>query len=401
MRSLLDLLEQNKNLIIDNYHNKQDQFLIEKSLVLKLYSLSKDKNLIESTLREYLGLKQSDLVFYKKGFIFIKIVKEEQRKKITKQETGTRAERYNGISEEELEEFHKEFFLDEGRKDFFLMISQEFVQNYFHTNKITNLDYEKNVFKYIQNIVLQHLVKLYDNSDGFFTGFAGYLFRQNFKTVFEHIADSLLEAISLSNNSIIEFLNYYTSGIVVLDGIKYKVPSIEVENGNTLKIVSILPIIKVYFKAKHTLDELQKEIDKVSLELKKLYIGHKSPVAFNTNILNSIENIKVKIVTKTKKLKSRYDSIEETSNTTLRLQKKKEKNNLLLEIKKLNKEVDMLNNKIVQANVIKKYITLRSKMDSLVRHQKNQEQVLSQVESKFITVRDALVKALISKKKRV
>ncbi|WP_304544002.1 hypothetical protein [Sulfurimonas microaerophilic] len=281
------------------------------------------------------------------------------------------------------------------------MISQEFVQNYFHTNKINNIDYEKNVFKYIQNIVLEHLVKLYDNSDGFFTGFSGYLFRQNFKTVFEHIADLLLEAVSLSNNSIIEFLNYYTSGIIVLDGIKYKVPSIEVENGNTLKIVSILPIIKVYFKANHTIVELQKEIDKVSLELKKLYIGHKSPVAFNTNILNSIENIKVKIGTKTKKLKSRYDSIEKIPNTTLRLQKNREKNSLLLEIKKLNKEIEMLNSKIVQANVIKKYITLKSKMDSLVRHKKNQEQVLSQVDSKFTTVRDALVKALISKKKRV
>lgn len=404
VNTLLDFLKENEELITKNYHDKQGQVLLDKSLVLKLFSLSKDKSLIESSIKEHLALKETDLILYKKGFIFIKVVKEERRKEITEKERGTAAERYNGISEKELEEFYKEFFEDEERKDFFLHIAKEFVQIFFHTKKISNLDYEKNVFTYIQKIVFKHLIKLYDNSDKeFFRGFSGYLFRQNFKTVFEHLANLLLEEIAISNSVVIEFLNYYASGVIVLGGVKYKVPSIETNDGIALSVVSIISVVKVYFKASHTLFDIHKEIHRVTPELKRLYIANQNPLVFNNSVLKSIQQVEMKIGTKTKKLKNHYDAeaIEKIPNEVLRTQKKKERNSLLVEIKELNNELDKLNTKIVQANVLKQYTSLKSELDSYVRHKKNQEKILSQIDDKFITIRDALVKALVAKKKKV
>lgn len=362
-------------------------------------ALSQDKSLIEASLREYLSLKKIDLIIYKNGFIFIKITKEAKRREISQKDRGTIAERYNGISEEELAEFYEEFFLDGEHKDFFLNVSREFVHTYFHLNKITNIEYEKNVFGYIQKIIFQELVKLYENRDDFFTGFAGYLFRHNFKHVFEHIAGLLLEEIMLSNSAVIEFLNYYSNKVIVIGGKKYEVPEIKTDDGNVLRVVSILPIVNVYFKAKIALRDVQKEILKIRPELKKLYIGTKSPVVFNADIEKSINNVEIKIVSKVKKLKTHYENLDKISSKTVLAQKKQEKKILLREIKELNEEVEKLSSRIIQSSILKNYTVLKAKLDALVRHQKNEQKILSQLDNKYTSIRDALVKALVSKKK--
>ena len=108
--------------------------------------VSNKKELIEEAIQEALELKESDLIFYKNGYMFIKLVKDTNRNVLTEKDKGTIAERYNGIDEEELKEFNDEFFSEEENKNFFLMIAKEFVQVYLLEKEINNHEYEKNVF---------------------------------------------------------------------------------------------------------------------------------------------------------------------------------------------------------------------------------------------------------------
>lgn len=391
-------------MIIKNYNGKPDQILIDKGLVSKLDFLLNNnitKEFIAQVIKEELGLKQSDLILYKKGFILIKIIDDSKRYTVTESDKGTKAARYDGIDEKELEEFYKEFFSDDEHKDFFLTVAEEFVNKYLLEKKINNTEYEKFVFSYIQKIILNHLTKLYDNSDGFFTGFSGYLFRKNFKTVFEHITNFLLAEVAMSNHIIHDFLKYYMSGIVVIGGVKYQVPSMVTEDDVSLSVVSIVPIAKVYFKAKGLIEDFQNQIYKLAPQIKKLYINGVSPITFNNNLLKSIQSLKIKITNKTKRLKINYDSLEKISDKKLRLAKKQEKDILVKEINQFDKELKLFESKILESSVLKEYSKLQTELDSHMRHMKSQEKILQQNEKNYTSIRNSLVKALISKKKRI
>jgi len=331
--------------------------------------------------------------------MFIKLVNDAKRNILTDKDKGTIAERYNGIDEEELKEFNDEFFSEEENKNFFLMIAKEFVAVYLLEKKINNNEYEKNVFSYIQKNILAHITELYDNSDGFFTGFSGYVLRNNFMLVFEHIADLLIEEISKSNNIIIDFLKYYSSDIVLMGGHKYKVPSIESDKGVAWTVVSMLPVVKVYVKAKKSIQGFKHEIHLMTPKIKKLYIGNKSPVVFNNALLKTIQNLEVKIITKTKKLKVHYGSLEKMENEKLRLIKEKEKASILAEIKELDSERERYTLKIVQPSILREYKQLQTDFDSYIRHVKVQENIVSNNKENYLSVRSSLVKVLISKKK--
>ena len=361
--------------------------------------VSNKKELIEEAIQEALELKESDLIFYKNGYMFIKLVKDTNRNVLTEKDKGTIAERYNGIDEEELEDFNEEFFADEENKNFFLMIAKEFVQVYLLEKEINNHEYEKNVFSYIQKNILAHITKLYDNSDGFFTGFSGYVLRNNFMLVFEYIADLLMEEISRSNNTIVDFLKYYSSDIVLVGGHKYKVPSIESDNGVAWTVVSMLPVIKAYVKAKKTVQSFKHEIHLMTPKIKKFYIGNTSPVIFNNALLKTIQNLEVKIITKTKKLKVHYSSLEKIENEKIRQIKEKEKASIVSEIKELDKERELYSLRIVQPNVLREYRQLQADLDSFIRHLKVQENIISNNKENYLSMRSSLVKVLISKKK--
>jgi len=205
----------------------------------------------------------------------------------------------------------------------------------------------------------------------------------------------------LSNHNVIEFLKYYSSGVVVIGGVKYEVPTIQSEEGIPLNIVSITPVAKVYSKTVHAIKKLKNDINIVAPKIKKLYIGNASPVEFSRKLVKSIQGVEVKIVTYTKKLKVHYDNLDKITNDKLKLQREKEKSALLQEIKDLNKELENLNAKTLHPSVTKEYSKLQGELDTHSRHLKTQENILSQNKQNYLAIRTSLIKALISKKKKL
>lgn len=404
--SIIKAMESNDELIKYDYKDKENQILISKELVDIIYSLMSGmgfeeqefKNILKLSIKKGFELSSNDIVLSKNGEFFIKLFEKTKKHTVTEKDKDTIVNRYNGIDEEELELFYEEFFEDKENKNFFISVAKDFVSRYLKSGKISNDIYEKNVFAYIHAITFENLTKIYDDSDGFFKGFAGYIFRSHFKDVFEHIADLLLEEISISNKHIIEFLKYYSQDVIVVGGKKYTVPSLEAKDGLRWNVGSMLSITKIYTKSKKTIKSLQIQNSQANTTIKQLYIGNLSPVEYRTVEIQKRQSFDNDIAHLSKKTDRYLDTLNTLKDENQKSAIKKEIHTMKEEITQLKEEKSTLSEAAIDPNKIREYSKLQSDIDSLTRQLKREKLTLVQNKESYNSIRESLVKALISKK---
>jgi len=409
--AFIELIENHQENVLYDYKGKENQILIKSTLVTLIetflndhFASSPDYNLKDFTkayIRAAFELHQNAVVISKNGNLFIKIIDETVQKKVDEKDKGTLKSRYNGINEEELKSFYDEFFADDENKNFFNEIAYEFVHKYFIVKKITNDEYEKNVFSYIHTITLNKLISIYDDEDGFFLGFAGYIFRLHFKEVFEIISEYILDEIAISNPYMMDFLNYYSQDILVIKGVKYKIPHIEADNGLRWTVPSMLSIVKIYTKAKNTIRTLKKEKAVFQKKVQKFYVNGMSPIKSNELLINEKATIEIDIEQTNRSINTLNDRLDFTKNEDKKrllqadIAKEKEK---LQELKRRKQEVL---HKVVKQNGLSEYIALQKELDTISRKLQRERKMLKQNEEAYNSIKNALVKALISKKSKL
>jgi len=357
------------------------------------------KDLLKLVIRQAFELSKNDVVVSKSGQIFIKTFDEKTKQEVREKDVGTVAGRYNGFSEEELEDFHKEFFADEENKNFFELISKKFFQKYFTEEPINNEIYEKYVFSYIKQIIAEQLDSMYDDdNDSFFQGFAGYIFRIHFTEVFEYIADLMLYEIAINNNYIIKFLKYYSLNILVIGGKKYKVPSLETADGLRWNVVSMLSIAKVYTKSKRNLDQFKKEINKIHKEMSQFYVEGLSPNEYNALMFEKITQFEKEIQKQKLELEKNYDSLELSTDENEDRKIRREITKIKSRIETMfNQKKEIFNSMISKAK-IHQYTNLQKELESLQKEYKKEKKIISQNQKAYMSMRNSLVKALTEKK---
>jgi len=410
LNNFIELIENNEENVLYDYQGKENQILLQSNLVKLIEEFLKQnfsfknytlKDFIKAYIRAAFDLKENAVVISKNGNLFLKIIDESVQKKVEDKDKNTVKNRYNGVEENELKSFYDEFFEDEENKNFFFEIAKEFVEIYFDNRKISNNEYEKNVFSYIQQITLEKLMRIYDDEDGFFLGFAGYIFRIHFKEVFTYISELILDEIALSNVYMMNFINYYSQDILVVNGIKYKIPHIEAENGLRWTVPSMLSIVKIYTKAKKSIQHLKKEKETYQKRVQKFYVNGLSPIKNNEILLNEKAGIEIEIEHSIRSIRTLNDRLDRTKNPERKqilqeeILKEKEK---LKQIK--SRKEDTLKN-IVKQSGLTQYITLQKELDTLNRKLQREKKILKQNTTAYNSIKESLVKALISKKSRL
>lgn len=405
---IVDIFTENEKLIKYNYNGKTNQTLIDKRVVQEVIAYIRSnkqnvdlKEVLKFVVRESFELSEDDIIISKNGHIFIKEVDKIKKVEVAPEEKDTIANRYSGFSEEEMKSFYSEVFSDIDKKEFFSLVARDFIDTYIIAKHISNEAYEKNVISYLHNLTLNHLVKLYDNSDGFFKGFSGYVFRKHFKEVFKYVADIMLDEISIGNDYMIEFLKYYASNIIVVGGEKYKVPTIEAKDGMQWTVVSMLSIAKLYTKAKKSSLVLQQKIAELGEQISVLYINGLSPVEYHTIFLKNKKALEEKIVNTNKKLDKYTDALAVTESAKRKIDLRAEIKQIEDVIKKLRQDKSDLMDKMIRQSILQKYKELQSERDSLKRMLSNEQKIISQNKETYTSIRTSLVKALMSKKKLV
>ncbi|WP_321777982.1 hypothetical protein [Sulfurimonas sp.] len=401
----LNLIQKNE----EHIEHKKFQIILDKKLRDQLFSFAttisadedKIKDLMRFGVRKALRLKHNDIIIIKKEQIFIKIFNKSKIKKVPKEEENTIANRFNGIEEDELDDFYDEYFSKEESREFFQIIVKEFVERYFIEEKIDNNIYENNVFPLLQNIIIEQLIFEFDDSDEFFKGFSGYIFRIHFTEVFEYIADFILNEIAFSSDYMIDFLKYYSLDIVIVNGEKYRVPSLETKDGLKWNVISMLSIAKIYTRTKKLLKKLDKEIHLLDDKIVDLFINEISPVEYNNQYLKEKQKLDEDLSIERRRLDESLDMLQI-------VKEENDKVSLTKDIKKIKKDfhivrrsLELLGQKEVNRSDLDKYVRYERELDYMLREQKAEEKILSQNETSFLLIKKSIVKALISKKQRV
>ena len=402
---IVEIIEANDNLIT----YKDYKVIIEKKLRDKIYNFVdkiKDEDIdikesIKSSIRKALKLKSNDIIIIKKDQIFIKIFNEKKIHKVAPKDKDTIANRFNGIDEDELDDFYDEYFPKKESKIFFQTVVREFIELYFLDEKIDNNRYEKKVFSYIQSIIMEKLIEEFDYCDEFFKGFSGYIFRKHFNEVFEYIADFMLNEISISNEYIIEFLKYYSHNIVIINGEKYRVPALETDDGLKWNVISMLSIAKIYTRTRESIKRRNKEIDVLDEEALGLFIDELSPVEYNNLYIKERQELEEELSKENRKLEKFLDSIYITKDKKKKDSLKKDAEQIKKEIKLIKQDMRELAKEEIKRSVVDKYLKIERELDSMLRALKAEERILAQNEKAFLSIKKALVKALISKKQRI
>ncbi|MDA7817463.1 hypothetical protein N9A28_04685 [Sulfurimonas sp.] len=402
LEPLIHLLEDNEEYIEYDYHGKEDLISIGKALKDGLFEFLEDtkeainkKELVKHAVREAFELESGDIVIVKNDCIIIKMIDESLMRNVNESEKNTVANRFNGINEDDLKSFYNDIFLQDENQDFFYFVAEMFVDVNMLTSQIDNQTYEKNVFSSIQSIIIEQLTTDFDHNDEFFKGFAGYVFRIHFKEVFGFIAELILAELSDGNKYINEFLQYYSLDIVVLNGKKYKVPAIEAENGWKWNVASMISIIKVYMKAETTLIEIEDKMSELKEEIEELNISGLSPLAHNTNLIKEIDKLKQEISYGAKKLDECLNAFTSSGDNT---KHKNEVREIRYDLKDLREQKDILESHKVSTDIVTKYTDLKRDIDALIRQEAREERIIEQNSESFELIKEALVKALTSKK---
>lgn len=404
LEAMVNIIGENVDSVEFNYKGKDDQILLNKDLVSKINKYVSNinneeinkKELVKHSVRTALVLSESDLIINRNSQIFVK--KFRYKNILTESQKGTIAGRYNGINEEELRTFEIDYFNTEENKDFFTYVAKSFVEIYLIEQRIDNNYYEAKAFSLIQSIIVDQLTSQFDHNRDFFIGFAGYIFRIHFKDVFAHIADFILHEVSLSNTHMIDFLKYYSLDVIIIGGKKYQIPSLQSDNGQHWNSISILSVAKTYVKTKISVQEITKKFYVTEDKIQEHMIGDLTPLEYNSDINIDVQKVIEKINISRHKLDVTVDSIDSSKDKSRKQMFKQDAKDIREHLDELNKEKDFLINKKIQSNKLNQYVMLQREVDSLDRNYKRESQILEQNEKAYQSIKNALVKALISKK---
>lgn len=407
--AVINIINANQDSILKAYHGKSDQIYIKGKLRNKIcdYTQAIDnervnhKELVRFSVRKALELKDEDLIMLKHDCIFIKLCDVTKKRSLTKSQENTVANRYNGISEDEMIAFNREHFASQSHKltkNFFLLTAKLFIKKYFLNSTITNQDYEKKVFPYIQLIITKQLIDKFDNCEDFFKGFAGYLFRIHFEDVFRNIAEIMLEEVAASNDNMIEFLKYYSLNVIIINNQKYQVPNLTTEDGRKWNVVTILSIVRVYIKAKLSMKKLQTAIDDKESQIMSMSINGLSPVEHSKKIDLELKEIVDLLIRNEHILEKYYDSLQLSKSEEQKETLKMEISLIKAQMQELREEKKVLANKSIKRIQINKFIALEQDVDTLNRTFEKDKKILEQNRVSFESIKGALTKALISKK---
>jgi len=400
------LLEDNYNFVKENYNGKENQLLIDKALVDAMLEVLGEtpnpKDTLKEIIRELFELNQRDIVIYKNGNIFIKEIDESLKTVESLNDKKNDDVRFNGFNEEDLKAFYHEFLYDELSKNFIKNIAKEFVDKYIIKRKISNEEYEAKVFAYVKILYYKKLIQIYENKSDFFMGFAGFLFRNTFSKFFEAVADLLLKEVSRNNKIVIDFLEYYSMDTIVVGGVKYKVPAIRSNNGMKWRAISMLNIVKPYFNSKAEAQRIRTELKELNEEKKKYYdFNGRDPIDnikyYTTLIKKEEEIIKLKEERITKLEISLRDIKEEDEKHIAIVDIR----NLKEDISSAKKQIETYKKAIVPKEIELKYKKIIERIDDLTKKLYSKEKIIAQNEKPYNTIKKALVKALISKKKEL
>lgn len=305
------------------------------------------------------------------------------------------------IDKNEFQSFYKENFSKDKLETFFYDVASSFIKKCFVEEQIDNHQYEKDAIKLILKIIISELEEEFYTDKKFIDGFSGFLLKKDISLMFKFITELILKEVAYSNKNAIEFLKYYSQDIIVYDGKRYKVPTLQGKDGLRWTITSLMGIVKTYVKTKDYITEIEINKDELDKKIISLYVDGVSPVKHNKSLAKEFKALDKKIEKNAKKIEILHESLEilKSENDVISI------NNELEEFEKqrleLKDERKLLIKRRINQSIIFRYEELIRELENIQRKTKAQYLILEQNEKSFQSIKSALTKAILSKKQLI
>jgi hypothetical protein len=399
-QSLINIIVENKNLVDFEHKGINDLHVISGKLfkdilvnVKNLEDKSIDKkNFIKKAVREAFELEQKDLILIKKEQIVIKVLKNIERDETEK--------RFNGYSEEEIEKLYHEYFDAKSIKTFIEGVSTNIFKYLFIRKQVTNDFYEKNVYAIIQNYIAEQLIDFDKEGESFKKGFAGYIFRINFVSVFAKISDMILEAISSRDEYLMNWIKYYNGQVIIKHNKRYQAPAIVNSDGQKYNPSALFGTIAVWFKTKDKILLLKNRLKDINKNLDKLKIDNLSPTEYKDELIKERKEIEDDIYEANERVKELLDEKMLNKDEERKYDINDEIQQLRLDIKEYKRELEEINTHVSSIDVM----SAKRLEEDKTRVEKDivrEEKALKQTQKVYQSIQSALVKALTSKRKPI
>ena len=300
-----------------------------------------------------------------------------------------------------LELFYTKKFSNEEIEDLCFEIAQTVLEKYFLSGTFTNAVYEKEIFKVVKNLIIMDLNNSFNNDLEFHLLLSVYIFKKNFKIIFQYLSELIMEEVAFSNTIIIDFLKYYSLQTLVVDNKKYDVPNIQEDDGPIWNVTSMLSILKTYVKTQKQVDIIEDDIKIVRHKIQSYYIDNISPVEHNQMVEKKYLDLEDQISQNASDINIIHDSLRilkdseeiEAANYELEVAQKQR-------IELRDEKAELIKIKVKQYKMFE-YEALIKQQEKLLREIKPKHKIIEQNQSSYLSIKRALTKALISKKQAI
>ena len=301
----------------------------------------------------------------------------------------------------QLDLFYNQHFSEDKIEDFCENISYSIIEKYFLVSTIDNATYEREIFKIIKRLIILHLQSNFGNETEFNVLFSVYLFKKHFKLIFSYLSEHLMQEIAYSNQNVVNFLKYYSLDTLIVEMKKYTIPQIKDVNGLRWNVVSMLSVLKTYIKTQDQLNEIQPKIDALQKSIASFYKNGLSPEEHNAVVEKDYASLNEIIIRNTSRIATIHDSLSILKDETalsLAYQELQDAQNQRL---KLREEKALITHSKIKQYTMQEYTNLVKQYDAIQRDIKPKQKIIEQNKSSYLCIKNALIKALISKKQAI
>ena len=419
LKSIVKIILKNRKAIKYNDENNQITILgkIRREINAEISDSEESvnkKELTKHAIKAALELSNRDVVVQLKRKYIVKIFNKSTLSESKSEEDTTEGsiqDRYNGYTKEQIKETYNEVFKDlDTVEDLLVDVMQDIFVSDLDFRVIDNKYYEDRALKIIYNRIAKELNNYVSLDNDYIDGLTGYLMRENFYKIHELIAIELIERINEKNFNANQFLLFYNGKTILRDNKKYKIPSLETEDGRQWNNSSLIGICNVWMNTKIKRKKLEDKLMNTNAKLDEinealLYI--EPEIQKQESIIEKATSEEKKSKTDYTEIKAKLKYLEKTSlNSDEYFKFVKEEKKASIILKKLDatvKEAKYNLNVIKDANM-HTYTDLESlsqRKKQILDDMASQDVNTSSRSSQMDPIMKSLIGALMSRKKLV
>jgi len=332
LERIIKIIKKNKKHIQVCYEGQENQIAILGKIRRDIDALMFDskesvhkKELTKYAIKKALHLSEKDIVVELKRIYIVKIFDENAQEEIEKPlESTDTVKTHNGYAKENIEKSYNAIFKKADVK--------EFIQNALEKTFTDKLDfthmshdyYEKKSLKIIHAQMAQDLSYYSALENDYLCGIATYILRNHIYYIHEIITFKLLEEIYKKNQNATDFLLQFNGSIILQNGRKYKLPSLQDKNAQKISSAMITSTAFLYINLQNKIRTLKEKLKELDKKIITLEFASKENAQLES-LYTQEKNIKYDIVCYEKDLSQKHEQIESVKEavTTVLMSRKK------------------------------------------------------------------------------